>query len=73
VTPLRNRPLTEPLRLVVVVVVVVVVVLTALWWFGAMRPVVRLTADELVVRSPLWTSASREWMSWSRDLAMSGL
>jgi hypothetical protein len=46
-TAARDLPITDPLPLIVV--------LTALWWFGAMRPAVQLTADKLVIRNPFWT------------------
>jgi hypothetical protein len=42
-----NHPISDPLTMIAIY--------TALWWFGAIRPAVWLSPDELVVRNPLRT------------------
>jgi hypothetical protein len=46
-TAMKDFPISDPLTMIGLY--------AALWWFGAIRPAVWLSPDELVVRNPLWT------------------
>ena len=46
-TALKDFPISDPLTMIALY--------AALWWFGAIRPAVWLSPDELVVRNPLRT------------------
>jgi hypothetical protein len=46
-TAMQDFPISDPLTMIALY--------AALWWFLAIRPVMWLSPDELVVRNPLWT------------------